>query len=96
MFIVGFIKTDAPEVLINPVPCDTEQELYEWITDFLNEKDFHLETAITQENLAAALQAKKPIRVNFNGYKVALLLGEVSIIQDATERFLHTDFGLFS
>jgi len=95
MYLVGFIKTDAPEVLINPVPCATEQELYDWITDFLNEKDFQLETPITQENLVAALQARKPIRVNFNGYKVALLLGEVAIIQEATERFLHTDFGLF-
>ena len=37
---------------------------------------------------------KQPIRVNFTGYKVALLLGEADIIQDATTQYVHTDTDL--
>src|SRR5688500_8368069 len=95
MYIVGFIKTDAPEVLINPVPCASVQELYDWISGFLNGKDFQLDVAITRENLEAALQAKRPIRVDFNGYQAALLLGHQQVVSAATERMVYTDFGLF-
>jgi hypothetical protein len=96
MYLVGFIKTDAPQVLINPVPYATMQELYDWNSGFLNEKDFKLDVAISRENLEAALQSGKPVRVSFNGHKAALLLGDQQVVHAATERMVYTDFGLSS
>ncbi|WP_026461326.1 hypothetical protein [Adhaeribacter aquaticus] len=93
MYLVGFIKTDAPEVLINPVLCDGIDDLYLWLTNFFNEKDYKLDLPLTRQSLETALQADKPIRVNINGYKVALLLGEENIIQNVTERYVHADLG---
>jgi len=34
MYIVGFLKTDFPEVLINPVPFQQVEELYGWLREF--------------------------------------------------------------
>lgn len=89
MYTIGFIKTERPDVLINPDMCRSEKELYEWLTSFLNEDDFSLYPPITRESLETALKPEKPVRVNITGYQVALLFGKDHVIQDATSRFIH-------
>jgi hypothetical protein len=89
MYIVGIIKTDLPQVLINPKSYRTPQELLDWLIAFFNKDDFKLSEPITLESLTAALEQNKPIRVNIEGYAVAVLLGADNIIQNATDRFVH-------
>ena len=89
MYIVGIIKTDFPKVLINPKSCIFIQDLHEWLLAFFNKEDFQLSEPITLDSLTASLQNKKPVRVNINGYNVAVLLGESDIIQNSTERYVH-------
>lgn len=89
MYIIGIIKTDLPKVLINPKMCHTPQELMDWLTSFFNKDDFKLSEPISLESLMASLEQNKPIRVNIGGYAVAVLLGADTVIQNATNRFLH-------
>lgn len=89
MYTIGFIKTERPDVLINPDMCRSVNELYDWLSAFLNKADFSLSPPITQESLEAALKPNKPVRVNITGYQVALLFGKDQVIQDATSRFIH-------
>lgn len=89
MYTIGFIKTERPDVLINPDMCRSVNELYDWLTAFLNEDDFSLSPPITKESLEAALKLDKPVQVNITGYQVALLFGKDEVIQDATSRFIH-------
>jgi len=89
MYTIGFIKTERPDVLINPDMCRSVDEIYDWITRFLNKDGFQLYPPITQESLKDALKTGKPVRVNIAGYQVALLIGEDQTIQKATSRFIH-------
>ena len=89
MYIVGIIKTDLPKALINPKSYRTPQELFDWLITFFNKDDFKLSEPITLETLTAALEEHKPIRVNIEGYAVAVLLGADDVIQNATERYVH-------
>lgn len=89
MYTIGFIKTERPDVLINPDSTRTIEELYTWLTTFLNKDDFSLDPSITLERLRDALKLDRPILVNITGYQVALLLGEDNIIQEATTRYIH-------
>jgi hypothetical protein len=89
MYLIGIIKTDLPQALINPKMCNTPQELMNWLTSFFNKDDFKLSEPITLESLTAALEQNKPIRVNIEGYAIAVLLGADEVIQNATNRFVH-------
>jgi hypothetical protein len=89
MYLIGIIKTDLPKALINPKMCHTPQDLMNWLTSFFNKDDFKLSEPITLESLTAALTQNKPIRVNIEGYAVAVLLGADEVIQNATNRFVH-------
>ncbi|MBO0939227.1 hypothetical protein J2I47_21920 [Fibrella sp. HMF5335] len=89
MYTIGFIKTERPDVLINPDMCRSVNELHNWLTAFLNKDDFSLSPAITQKGLVTALQPGKPVQMNITGYQVALLFGKDEVIQDATSRFIH-------
>ncbi|MBO0936421.1 hypothetical protein J2I47_07665 [Fibrella sp. HMF5335] len=89
MYTIGFIKTGRPDVLINPDMCRSINDLYNWLTAFLNEDDFSLHPPITREGLESTLQFNKPVQVNITGYQVALLFGEDHVIQEATSRFIH-------
>ncbi|XAZ81816.1 hypothetical protein A6C57_26860 (plasmid) [Fibrella sp. ES10-3-2-2] len=89
MYTIGFVKTEQPDILINPDTCRSMNELYDWLMAFLNEDDFSLSPLITPESLAEALKIEKPVQVNIPGYQVALLFGRDQVIQDATYRFIH-------
>jgi len=91
MYIVGFIKTTHPRVLINPIACASIDELYEHLWTLLNGEDFRQDPHITKEGLEDALQQKVPVRVNFAGFHTALLLGRDEVIYNATDRFVHAD-----
>lgn len=96
MYIIGFIKTEEPRALINPVPCRTEKELYKWLINFFSEENFSLDKMITEKNVSQALKSNKPIMIPITGFKVALLFGEDGIIQNSTDRFIHTDLFNYS
>lgn len=89
MYTIGFIKTERPDVLINPDRCRSVNELHNWLTAFLNKDDFSLHPPITRESLETALKLEKPVQINITGYQVALLFGKDNVIQDATSRFIH-------
>ena len=89
MYFIGLTKIDLPNALINPEMCRTLQELHTWLTTFLGKDEFRLSEVITLESLSTTLESKKPVRINIEGFKVAILLGEEDIIQSATERFVH-------
>ena len=73
MYLIGFIQTAQPLVLINPQMFRDVTGLYNWITSFLNSSDFELDTPVTMENLAASLDQPVPVQIHFNGYAVATL-----------------------
>ena len=89
MYTLGLIKTERPDVLINPVGHSTPKAIYEWLERFFNPSDFALDTPITQETIDQVLQSDKVGRINMNGYSVALLFGKTGLIQDATTRYIH-------
>ncbi len=89
MYLTGIIKTDLPKILISPKMCQTPQELFDWLTSFFNKDDFKLSEPISLEKLLAALEQNIPIRVNIEGYPIAILLGADDVIQNATDRFVH-------
>lgn len=91
MYIVGFINLIRPRVLLNPVSCSSIDELYEQIHVIVNKNDFKNEPPITKERLEEALKSNQPIRVNFSGYEVALLMGSDDVIYSATDRFVHAE-----
>ena len=67
----------------------TPQDLFDWLTSFFNKDDFKLSEPISLENLMTALKQNKPIRVNIEGYPIAVLLGPDEVIKNATDRFVH-------
>ena len=91
MLIVGFIKMDRREVLINPVTCKDEVELYKWLASFFSDEHFSLDAPITQEKISASLLSKVPVLIAIKGYEVAIMFGEVDVIQSSIDRFVHTD-----
>ncbi|MGF7083030.1 hypothetical protein [Mucilaginibacter sp. UYCu711] len=91
MYLIGFIQTAKPLVLINPEMFREVTGLFNWINKFLNSSDFELDTPVTLENLTASLNKDVPVQINFNGYAVALLLGNDEVVQQHTERFVYTD-----
>lgn len=91
MYIFGFIKTDNPGALIDPKPCPTIEDLFDAITNFFNEEDYKLDSPITIERLESSLKEQVPVRINIEGHKVAVLLGETDVIKSNTDKFLHLD-----
>ena len=89
MYIVGIIKTNLPKALINPNMMRTPQELFDWLLSFFNKDDFKLSEPISLEKLTVALEQNRPIRINIEGYSIAILLGAVDVIENATERYVH-------
>lgn len=89
MYTLGLVKTERPDVLINPVGCSTPKDVCNWLDRFFNPTDFLLETPITQEAIEHVLQSNRVGRINMNGYNVALLFGKDKIIQAATTRYIH-------
>lgn len=96
MYLIGFIKTNDPRVLINPVMCRTEKELYTWLINFFSDGNFKLDEPITEENLSLSLLKGVPVLVQIAGYNVALMLGEDGLIEENTDRFVHTDLFKYS
>jgi hypothetical protein len=90
MLIIGFIKTDDPRALINPVMCRNETELYNWLASFFSDENFKLDEPITQDSVSHSLSNNAPVLVPINGYNVAIMFGEDGVIQNNTERFVHT------
>jgi len=43
MYVVGFIKEANNRILINPKRFDNLKALFNWLTDFFNDKDFLLD-----------------------------------------------------
>jgi hypothetical protein len=91
MLLIGFIQTDKPRALINPVMCRNETEVYTWLASFFNDENFTLDGAITQESVSNALQGNAPVLIPINGYNVAIMFGLDQIIQANTDKFVHTD-----
>ncbi|MEN0053552.1 MAG: hypothetical protein AAGC65_07775 [Mucilaginibacter sp.] len=91
MFIVGFIKTDRPEVLINPVQCRNEVDLYTWLASFFSDENFKLDSPLTQEVITKSLAEQVPIRIAIAGYQAAIVFGEESVINNNIERVFNTD-----
>ena len=91
MLLIGFIKTDQPKVLINPVICRDEKEVYTWLASFFSDENFKLDGAITQESVSQALLGDVPVLIPINGYRVAIMFGSDNVIQWNTDRFVHTD-----
>ena len=89
MYTLGLIKTERPDVLINPVGHSTPQAVYEWLEQFFNPTDFALEIPITPEAVEKVLQSNQVGRINMNSYQVALLFGKTGVIEDATTRYIH-------
>ena len=89
MCIVGIIKTNLPKALISPKLMLTPQELFDWLLLFFNKDDFKLSEPISLEKLTAALEQNRPIRVNIEGHPIAILLGAVDVIENATDRYIH-------
>ncbi|WP_345956047.1 hypothetical protein [Mucilaginibacter sp. PAMB04168] len=96
MLLIGFIKTKEPKALINPVMCRNETEVYTWLASFFNDENFSLDKPITQESVNESLLAGAPVLVPINGYNVAIMFGDDGVIQDNTERFVHTDLFKYS
>lgn len=96
MLTIGFIKTDDPRALINPVMCRNETELYNWLASFFNDENFSLDKPITKESVSNSLLSNAPVLVPINGYNVAIMFGEDVIIQENTDRFVHTDLFKYS
>lgn len=94
MYIVGFIKLSNPRIIINPVSCKDEGELYQWLRGFLNEKDFRLSTPISKESLGQALASGRPTLINFDAHEVALLLGSAAVVKEATDRSVHVPLNM--
>ena len=91
MFIVGFIKLSHPRVLLNPVSCSTVDELYIHLQTLLDPADFRQDPLLTVAGIKNALSNDLPVRVNFPGYEVALLLGSADVIREATDSFKYAD-----
>jgi hypothetical protein len=91
MYITGFIQTDRPRVLIDPVSCRTVEELHTWLIGFFNKNDYSLDNPISKEAVEAALKQGKPVRINIAGYKVAAMFGQEEVINAATDSFKHID-----
>jgi hypothetical protein len=89
MYIAGFIQTDRPRVLIDPVNCRTVEELHTWLTTFFNKNDYSLDNPISKEAVEGALKQGKPVRINIAGYKVAVMFGPQDVIYAATDSFKH-------
>lgn len=96
MYVIGFIKNDEPRSLINPVMCRTEKDLYTWLINFFNDENFKLDEPITEENLNQSLLEGLPVLVQIAGFKVAFMLGEDGVIQENTDRYVHTDLFKYS
>ncbi|MES2446369.1 MAG: hypothetical protein V4546_04265 [Bacteroidota bacterium] len=96
MLLIGFIKTNEPKALINPVMCRNETEVYNWLASFFNDENFSLDKPITQEIVNELLLGGAPVLVPINGYNVAIMFGDDGVIQDNTERFVHTDLFKYS
>ncbi|QJD98520.1 hypothetical protein HH214_21425 (plasmid) [Mucilaginibacter robiniae] len=91
MLIVGFIKTDRPEVLINPVVCKNEVEVYTWLASFFNDENFRLDSPLTQLKVNQALEEKVLIQIAIAGHDVAIVFGEQNVIKRNIERSFHTE-----
>lgn len=91
MIIIGFIQSDKPRALINPVICRNEREVYTWLSSFFNEENFVLDGAITQDSISNALESNAPVLIPINGYNVAIMFGFDDVVQANTDRFVHTD-----
>jgi len=87
MYIIGYIQTHNPRVLINPVSCSSPEHLLEEINQLASKEDYKFDEPITIERLEGALKESKPLRINFTGYQVALLLGEKEVINQAIDNF---------
>ena len=91
MFIIGIIKRDRPEVLINPVTCQNENEVYNWLASFFSDENFKLDSPITQELVTQNLAERRPIRIAIAGYPVAVVFGEQSVIMETVTGVRNTD-----
>lgn len=89
MYTIGLIKTERPDVLINPVGCSTTREIYTWLDSHFNAVDFALSTSAIQEAVEQVGQTDALCQINLNGYEVALLLGKDEVIQERTTRYIH-------
>jgi len=89
MYLIGIIKADLPRTLINPKICRTPEELFKWLLAFMSKEHFILSEPFAYETLTESLKQNKPIRVNIDGYAVAVLLGADEVIQNVTTRFVH-------
>lgn len=96
MYIIGFIKTEEPKALINPVMCRNEKELYTWLINFFSKENFALDKMITEENVSQSLKSNNPVLIPITGFKVALMFGEDNTIQINTERFIYTELFKYS
>jgi len=85
MYIIGYIQTNNPRVLINPVSCSSPEDLLTAINQFASTGDYEFDEPISIERLEYALKERTPLRINFTGFKVALLLGETDIIHQVTD-----------
>lgn len=91
MLLIGFIKTKEPRALINPVMCQNETEVYTWLSSFFNDENFSLDKPITQSSINESLLGGASVLIPINGYNVAIMFGEDGVIQNNTDRFVHTD-----
>lgn len=93
MYTIGFAKAKEPDVLINPQPCRTLEELYQWINKFLNDRDFKIEAPITLESINKAMENGEDVmQISFTGYQVALIFGHSDVVEQASSRYVYSEF----
>lgn len=91
MVIIGFIKSDKPRVLINPIICRDETEAYTWLASFFNDENFKLDSPLTQLKVSQSLEEKVPVRIAIAGYEAAIMFGDESVIMQNIDRVFKTD-----
>lgn len=91
MYIVGFINTNNPSTYINPVDCETVQDLFTWLQTFFNKQDYALQQELTLFSVEQAVKTKKPVIIDITGFNVAVLLGEKSAILATIENIINAD-----
>jgi hypothetical protein len=91
MYLIGFIKTDRPRVLINPQKFSNIDDLYVCLKRFYNDQDYSLDKPIIKEVLIDAFKSPVPLQVNMAGYNVALLMADEKIMAEAIDRHFITD-----
>lgn len=56
MLLIGFVETQEPKVLINPVMCRNKTKVYPWLINFFNDKNFSLDNTITHGSVMSTFQ----------------------------------------